>query len=438
MKPFAVKPLSSLQGEVFLPGDKSIAHRAVMCGALSFGKTRIDNFPANQDCLATVAAFKKLGIRIIKTGNSVTVFGKGLHGLRMPRGPVFLGESGTTCRLILGILAGQDFQTVLTAGRSLKQRPMLRVTKPLRLMGAVIKARQKDREEYLPVAIQGGGLRGITYRMPVASAQVKSAILLAGLYSSGTTSVTEPLLTRDHTERMLRLFKAGIKSEQNTISVTGQRQLAAPGPINVPGDISSAAFFLVAATVVPGSRVLIKNVTLNPTRSGVINVLKRMGADIKLRRKKGFAFEPSGDILVKSSGLKGTVVKSKEIPGLIDELPVLMVAACFANGRSVFDGVGELRVKETDRVRSMAQNLKKMGADIKVAGGRGSERIIVSPNAGLRGAKVRSFGDHRTAMSMIVAGLAASKGSVIDDVDCINKSFPDFLKSLEALKAPRG
>ena len=436
MRPFAIKPASGLRGEVFLPGDKSIAHRAVMCGALSFGRTRIENFPANKDCLVTLSVFKKLGIKIIRRGGNVVVFGQGLHGLKGAKSPIFLGESGTTCRLALGVLAGQDFQTVLAAGRSLNQRPMLRVTNPLRMMGANIKARRKGGEEFPPIIIRGGNLRGISYKIPVASAQVKSAILLAGLYSFGTTCVIEILKTRDHTERMMRLFKAGIRVKQNKIFVKGGRPLASPGTITVPGDISSAAFFLVAGAVVPNSRILIKNVSLNPTRIGVISVLKRMGAKIELRKRKLRlpAFEPAGDILIKSSKLAATTIRRKEVPALIDELPVLMVAASLAKGRSVFEGVGELRVKETDRIRSMIANLKNMGADIRVAGKKGSERIIISSGALLQGGKVRSFGDHRTAMSMIIAGLAARNNTFIDDISCISKSFPGFVNILAALK----
>jgi 3-phosphoshikimate 1-carboxyvinyltransferase len=271
--------------------------------------------------------------------------------------------------------------------------------------------------------------------MPLASAQVKSAILLAGLYPDGKTKVIEPIKTRDHTERMLRLFKAEIKVKENTVVIKGGRPLVSPGSIYLPGDISSASFFVVAASLVPGSRVLIKNVSLNPTRAGSIRVLKRMGADIKIRstKSKMHNYEPSGDIIIKAHPLRGTVIRRREIPSLIDELPILMVAASLARGTSIFNGIGELRVKETDRIKSMSENLKKMGAQIKLSRVGNTERIILQGASRLRGAKVRSFGDHRTALSMVVAGLAAQGQTVIDDISCIAKSFPDFLVILDKL-----
>jgi len=461
MRPFVVRPLLHLEGEISLSGDKSIAHRSIIVSALSCGLTRIKNFPANKDCLSTVKAFKKLGIKIRQESTRrglevITVFGKGLRGLKKPKGPILVGDSGTTLRLLLGVLAGQNFQTKLVAGPSLSQRPMLRVTKPLRMMGAKIKARVKKQgskiEEYPPITIRGGNLKPIAYKMPVASAQVKSAIILAALYAKGKTYVTERVRTRDHTERMLKLFRADIKVnpsttlrvdgersrtiKQNTIVIKGNKALVSPGTVTIPGDISSAAFFIILATMIPGSKVLIRNVSLNPSRTGIIGVLKRMGADIKVSSVKCqlSKFEPMGDIIVKSSSLKGTIVKREEIPSLIDELPILMVAACNARGRTVFEGVGELRIKETDRIRSLSSNLSKMGADITVSKAGSTEKIIIQGVKQLKAARVKSFGDHRTAMSIVVAGLAAVGKSRIDDISCINKSFPDFLSLLNTLK----
>lgn len=449
MKPFLVKPAlrRRIDANITLPGDKSIAHRSIILSAVACGKTTVENFPLNKDCLYTLKAIRKLGIRItprqLKTSRkpaaTITVFGRGLYGLKKPKIPIFVGDSGTTFRILLGVLAAQDFAVKLTAGKSLSHRPMLRVNKPLRMMGAEIVACRMSHaarpEEYPPITIRGGYLKPITYRMPVASAQVKSAILLAGLYAKGTTKVIECTETRDHTERMLKLFKAGIELKQNEVVIRGGRELISPGKIYIPADISSASFFIVLASILPNSRILIKNVGLNPTRTGIIRVLKRMGADIKVTGHKSqvTGFEPMGDLLVTSSKLRGTVVKRKEIPSLIDELPVLMVAAAVAQGKTVFEGVGELRVKETDRIRAITENLKKMGADIKVVRKGDSENIIVKGVRNLKGAKVKSFGDHRTAMSMVVAGLSVQGKTLIDDISCIDKSFPDFTRFLKAL-----
>ena len=458
MRSFLVQPASSLRGEISLSGDKSIAHRCIILGAISQGRTTIENFPTNRDSFYTLSAFQELGIKIIDKPRgqgkaSVTIFGKGLFGLRKPKSPIFVGDSGTTLRLILGVLAGQSFKTRLVAGKSLSLRPMHRVTKPLRMMGAEInskclpvarlpdgqgqtgKIKNAKLEEYSPLSIRGGNLKSITYRMPVASAQVKSAILLAGLYVKGKTQIIEPIKTRDHTERILNLFRANIKLQHNKIVIKGIKELTSPKKIYIPGDISSASFFIVLAILLLDSQLLIKNVSLNPSRMGITKVLKRMGAKIKIqttkvRMKK---YEPMGDILVKNSLLKGTVVKKEEVPLLIDELPVLMVAASQARGITVFEGVEELRVKETDRIKSMFKNLKKMGAKVKVVQSDKSEKIVIQGVKGLRGSRVRSFGDHRTAMSMVVAGLAAKGNTRIDDVSCIDKSFPDFLSILKKL-----
>jgi len=443
MGSFSVRPASCVKGKLSFLGDKSIAHRSIICSSLSTGKTVIKNFPANQDCLNTLKALKKLGVKITQRKESknlltLTVFGKGLYGFKKPKSPIFVGESGTTLRIMLGVLAGQDFQVKIFAARSLSQRPMLRVATPLRMMGAQICAVRKKSpdgriDEYPPITIKGGNLNPINYRMPVASAQVKSAILFSGLYAKGITRVKESVSTRDHTERILKLFKAGIKVQQNQILIKGRTRLVSPGNIYVPGDISSAGFFMVLASILPGSEIIIKNVSLNPSRSGIIRVLKKMGANIR-ELSRSHSVEPMGDLLIKSSRLKGITVKKELIPSLIDEIPILMVAACFARGKTVFEGAQELRVKETDRVNSMSKNLTKMGAKVRVSGASGSEKIIIDGVKQLKGIRVKSFGDHRTAMSMVVAGMAASGKTCIDDIACINKSFPNFLGLIASLK----
>ena len=427
-----------MRGKVFLPGDKSIAHRAIILSALAKAKTTLKNIPLNADCLATIDSFRKLGVRITlnQVSKQAVVSGRGLTGLSAPQSAIYIEESGTTFRLLLGVLAGQGFKVKLCAGASLSRRPMLRVIRPLRLMGAVINAKTLKKEEYPPVIIKGGNLNGITYKLPIASAQVKSAILLAGLLAKGKTRIIEPLKTRDHTERMLKLFKADLKAQGNSVTINGAKKLISPRTLYIPGDISSAAFFMVGASIIPGSKILIKNVSLNPGRIGIVKALKRMGAAIEIRKSglKNQGNEPVGDILVESSCLRGIRIGKREVPSLIDELPILMVAACFANGESVFTGVGELRVKETDRIKSMLVNLIQMGANIRINKSGRQENIIIKGTEALYGAKVSSFGDHRTAMSMIIAGLATRRGKTsIDDVSCINKSFPDFLKTLKSL-----
>jgi len=463
MRSFSVRPAACVKGKVSFLGDKSIAHRSIICSSLCTGKTVIKNFPASQDCLNTLKALKKLGVEITQRKEkdknllTLTVLGKGLYGFKKPKSPIFVGESGTTLRIMLGVLAGQDFQVKILAARSLSQRPMLRVTAPLRMMGAQICALTKKSpdgkiDEYPPITIRGGDLNAINYRMPVASAQVKSAILFAGLYAKGITRVKEPIGTRDHTERMLKLFKAGIKIQhppslelrgvvhrsldgggQNQILIKGKARLVSPGSIYVPGDISSAGFFMVLASILADSEIIIKNISLNPSRSGIIMVLKKMGANIRELSRINSA-EPMGDLLIKSSQLKGITVKKEWVPLLIDEVPILMVAGCFARGKTVFEGAQELRVKETDRVNSMSKNLTKMGARIRVSGSSGSEKIVIDGVKQLKGARVKSFGDHRTAMSMVVAGMAAAGKTCIDDIACVNKSFPNFLGLIASLK----
>lgn len=433
---FLIKHKFIPSGRVILAGDKSIAHRALILSALSRGKTILQNFPLHDDSLATLNALSALGVKIRRKGGLVLVKGCGKGGLRASSKPIFVNNSGTTLRLLSGVLAGMDFKTKIVAGEYLSQRPMSRVNVPLRLMGARITARIKNNEEYAPLVISGGKLQGIVYHAKIASAQVKSAILLAGLFAKGKTQVFERFSTRDHTERMLKMFGANIIVNSNSVTLNPNQDLVSPGEIYIPGDISSAAFFIVLAALIPKAKIIIQQVSLNSGRSGIINVLKRMQAKIKVvvsKADQSANFEPQGNLTISSSKLKGTVVYPKEIPSLVDELPILMVAACFAGGQTIIKGAGELRVKETDRINSMVVNLRKMGAEIRVVKVGPVENIIIQGRGRLYGSELKSFGDHRTAMSMVVAALAAEGESRLDDISCVNKSFPGFLKTLESL-----
>jgi len=436
-QPFLIKNKFTPCGKIILPGDKSIAHRALILSSLSSGKTILKNFPIHDDSLATLNALRALGVKILFKNKQVLVLSKGKQGLKKPAKPIFVNNSGTTLRLLLGVLAGQNFKTKVIAGKYLSLRPMARVNLPLRLMRAKISARKKGKEEYSPIVISGKNLKGITYRPLIASAQVKSAILLAGLFAKGKTRIIERLKTRDHTERMFKIFGANIIVDKNSITLNPNNKLISPGQIYIPGDISSAAFFIVLAAVIPGAKIIIEHLGLNPSRSGIIKVLKRMQVKIKitlLKNNKAQSFEPIGNITVSSSKLKATTINACEIPSLIDELPILVVAACLAQGTTIIKGVGELRVKETDRINSMIKNLKSMGADISVNKADSQEKIIIKGRGTLSGAKLKSFGDHRTAMSMVVAALAAEGESRLDDISCVNKSFPGFLTTLDSLK----
>lgn len=404
-----------------------------MIGSIAKGITRIKNFPSNEDCHRTIEAFRKLGIEIRGEDEEISVYGNGLHGLKKPSNKIYLGNSGTSMRLLLGILAGQDFSCMLTGDASLTNRPMSRVTEPLEKMGAEITARIESGQAYPPLVIKGGRLKAIEYTTPIPSAQVKSALLLAGLYAEGITAVTERSESRDHTERMLELFGAEIRSENLTISLKSvSSELSSPGSLEIPGDISSAAFFLVGSALCKGSAIIIRNVGLNPTRTGIIDILRRMGAKILISAMSyqlPDASEPRGDIAVEESRLKGVEIEAEEIPRVIDELPVLMVAASCAEGVTIIRGAAELRVKETDRIHSMVSNLRKMGADIRVE----QDEVIIQGGAQFQGTRVISFGDHRTAMAMAIAGLVARGETVVEDTECINTSFPGFMDTLGRL-----
>ena len=453
--------------EILIPPDKSISHRAVMLASVSEGQTVIKNLLIAEDIKRTMEAFQAMGVTIIRHRVSprmathgvgqVIVKGVGMHGLKKPAKPLYLGNSGTTMRILPGILAGQDFETILTGDASLSKRPMKRIVEPLKKMGAKIKGKgsRVNSELRPPLKIHGGKLKAIKYKSKIASAQVKSCVLFAGLYANGVTSVTEPVQSRDHTERMLRMFGCRVQSKGcsrraglnlpygcTKVSIKGPVELKSPGVIEVPGDISSAAFFIVAGCILPDIKIVIKNVGLNSTRTGVLDILKKMGADIEVLlpppRRWGLnptyaveeVGEPAGDIIVKTSRLKGITISPEEVVRAIDEIPVLMVAACFAKGKTVIKGIEELRVKETDRIKSMVTNLRKIGADIEVKG----KGIVINGGKELRGAKVSSFGDHRTAMSMLVAGLRTRGRVIVIGLDCINKSFPDFNRLLRRLK----
>lgn len=399
-----------------------------MLGSIAEGETLIKNFLAGEDCLSTMKCFKKLGVVFKGPRNGeLLVHGLGLHGLKEPADLLDAGNSGTTMRLISGILSGQPFFSVITGDESLRSRPMGRVTVPLRQMGAVIMGRREN--NLAPLAIRGGRLKAINHSSPVASAQVKSSILLAGLYAEGVTSVTEPFKSRDHTERMMKYFGADIVVNGNRVEVRGENTMRG-GEITVPGDISSAAFLMVAASVVPDSDITIKNVGTNPTRDGIITALRQMGADIEILDTREVSGEPVSDIRVRSAVLRGTAVKGDLVPRMIDEIPVLAVAAAAAGGETVVGDAAELKIKESNRIAAIVDELKKFGVDIEEL----PDGFIVRPGNSLSGAAVDSRRDHRIAMAMTVAGMISGGKTIIDDPDCVNISFPGFydvLKSIE-------
>jgi len=424
-----VQQTRSLRGVTKVPGDKSISHRAVIIGALAEGETIIENFLAADDCLATVRCMRALGAQVEGPDNGrVLVRGSGLQGLREPEDVLDAGNSGTTMRLLLGMLAGQPFFSVLTGDTSLRRRPMRRVTDPLRQMGATILGRGDA--SFAPLAVRGRpGLRSLRYTSPVPSAQVKSAILLAGLYAEGYTSVTEPVRSRDHTERMLGEFGAEIQADGNTVTVKGRPRLKGK-KITVPGDISSAAFLLAAALILPDADITITGVGLNPTRTGIIDVFKSMGGDIELFATQETGREPVGNIRVRSSRLVGTTIDGSIVPRLIDEIPVLAVVATLAEGVTVICGAEELRVKESNRLQALATELARFGADITEM----PDGLIIRGRATLQGATVESYGDHRIAMALAVAGLAAQGTTTIRGAECVNISFPGFFEVLDLLR----
>lgn len=423
--------ITGLKGTLTVPGDKSISHRAIMFGSLAEGTTTIHGFLKGADCLSTIDCFRKMGISIEEKEDTIYVHGKGLHGLHKPEETLDVGNSGTTTRLISGILAGQNFDTVLSGDASLNSRPMGRIMKPLSMMSADITSIHDT--GCAPLSIKGRSLNAIHYDSPVASAQVKSCVLLAGLYANGKTSVTEPALSRDHTERMLRSFGANIVSDKNTCTITPPETLHGQH-IEVPGDISSAAFFIVAALITPNSEITINNVGINDTRAGILKVCQDMGADITLLNAREEGGEPVADLLVKTSSLRGTIVEGDIIPALIDELPVIALMACFAKGQTIIKDAHELRVKESDRITIMTENLGAMGADIIDT----DDGFIINSRSDntiptLHGASINCSMDHRIAMTFAVAGLNADGETIITDSDCVDVSYPGFFTQLEQL-----
>ncbi len=416
----------SLLGELTVPGDKSISHRAVMLGAMAEGTTAITGFLAGEDCLSTIGIFRKLGVAIERHGTDVNVTSPGISGWSVPEGPLDAGNSGTTARLLLGILAGSAVTAEVTGDRYLRRRPMRRVTDPLTEMGAGFEFAGTGGR--LPLTVAGRPLKAITYEMPVASAQVKSAVLLAGISASGTTTVCEKAVSRDHTERMLLQFGGAVKREGRTVSVEGGHLLKA-ADVNVPGDISSAAFFMCAAAMVPGSSVTFRNVGLNPTRTGILDVLKEMGASVKETVKSTGTEEPYGDVTVESGTLQSMEIAGDLIPRLIDELPVIALLATQAEGTTVIRDAEELRVKETDRIEAVCTELRKLGAVIEPT----PDGMKITGPVNLKGSVLSSNGDHRLGMMAAVAA-AVTEGPVgIEDAGCISVSYPGFFDHLDSL-----
>ncbi len=417
----------SLRGELTVPGDKSISHRAVMFGSLAEGTTEITNFLQGADCLSTIACFRHMGIEIENTTERILVHGKGLHGLRKPDCILDVGNSGTTTRLISGILAGQDFEVSLTGDDSIQSRPMGRIIRPLSEMGANIESVKGN--GCAPLRICPGKLHAIRYNSPVASAQVKSCVLLAGMYASGgETSVTEPSLSRNHTELMLSYFGADVSSAGTTAVIQPEPRLTAQ-KVEVPGDISSAAYFIAAALMVPGSEILIRNVGINPTRDGILRVVRAMGGRIELLNERKMGGEPAADLLVRHSALHGTVIEGDLIPTLIDEIPIIAILAACADGTTVIRNAEELKVKESNRLDIMVTELARMGVDIEGT----DDGMIIRGGRPLQGTAVDSRLDHRIAMSFAVAGLAAEGTTEVLRADCVDISYPGFYRDLESL-----
>lgn len=418
--------ISHLRGEITVPGDKSISHRTVMLGALSKGTTEVHNFLQGADCLSTINCFKKMGINIEFNKAFLTIKGNGLYGLSKPASVLDVGNSGTTTRIMSGILAAQSFETTLNGDESIQRRPMGRIIEPLSQMGAAIESIRNN--GCAPLLIKGSRLHGIHYISKVASAQVKSAVLLAGLYADGETSVTEPYISRNHTEIMLNYFGGNVKTIETTATVTPNPTLIGQ-KVTIPGDISSAAYFIAAGLMVPNSEILIKNVGINPTRAGIIRVCKQMGADISLLNENNANGELTADIFVKSSELNGIEIKGGVIPTLIDELPIISVLACFAKGRTIIKDAAELKVKESNRIAVCVNNLKSMGADVTAT----DDGMIINGGNELHGSVIDSKLDHRIAMSFAIAALMAKGTTSITNAECVNISYPGFYSDLKML-----
>lgn len=416
----------SLNGRIRVPGDKSISHRSVMFGAIAEGTTTVEGFLLGEDCLSTIDCFKKLGVEIEVDGTNVRVESKGMDNWDEPKEVLYTGNSGTTTRLMLGILAGSNVHTIMTGDASIGKRPMRRVVDPLRLMGADIRGRENG--QFTPLAVQGTKLQGIDYDMPVASAQVKSAILLAGLNAEGTTIVREKEVSRDHTERMLKQFGAEIDVTNGVVTLRGGQKLHGTH-VAVPGDISSAAFFLVAGAICANSEVVIENVGVNETRDGIIEVMKAMGADLQVDIDDPNAAEPTATLTIRTSQLQGTVVEGAVIPRLIDEIPIIALLATQANGTTVIKDAEELKVKETDRITAVVNELSKLGANIEAT----DDGMIIHGPTPLTGTNLVSYGDHRMGMMAAIAALITNEPIVLDDAECIAVSYPTFFEHVDTL-----
>lgn len=420
-----IRPITAIRGQMTVPGDKSISHRSLLLGAIAQGKTTIQNLSSAADVNSTRTCLEQLGVSIAATDHGLEIIGHGLYGLKASRQPLDCGNSGTTMRLLSGILAAQPFVSQLDGDESLRRRPMKRIIEPLSLMGASIESQPGG---LAPLTISGNRLKAITYRSPIASAQVKSCILLAGLYAEGTTTVIEPQLSRDHTERMLTDFGVSLEKNGLAVSISGQQMLRACD-ITVPGDFSSAAFFIAAALLIPGSQLLIKNVCLNPTRIGLLEVLNEMGAAIQVEQHYQRSTEPVGDVAINAAQLYGTTIGPERIPSLIDEVPILAVIATQAHGITNLTGASELRVKESDRLQAVVNNLRAMGAEVaELPDGF----TIIGPQE-LRGAQLDSFNDHRIAMAFSIAGLIAAGETQIMNSECVQISMPNFFETLQEI-----
>ncbi|MBU4226664.1 3-phosphoshikimate 1-carboxyvinyltransferase [bacterium] len=422
-----LEKINKIKGNIFVPGDKSISHRSLILGSISRGETRIYNFLNSLDCLKTMECMQVLGVGIeLDEDNSVNIKGKGLYGLQEPKAILDVGNSGTTIRFLTGLLSGQNFYSVLNGDNSIRKRPMKRVVQPLRLMGADIWGREDG--HFAPLSIKGSKLNSFQYTLPVASAQVKSALLLAGLYATGKTVISEPLSTRDHTERMLETMQADIKISPPEVKIKGGTELRSTD-IFIPGDISSAAYFIAAASILRDSQIIIKQVGVNPTRAGIIEILKKMGTKIDILDYQIKSNEPRADLKIEYSELKGIEIKEEMVPLLIDELPLIAVVATQAHGKTLVSGARELWVKESDRIKAIVSQLKKMGADIEEE----EDGFTVNGPIRLQGAVCESYNDHRIAMSLAVAALLAEGKTVIRNSECIDISFPGFEKTLRKL-----
>lgn len=417
---------NGLQGRISIPGDKSISHRAVMFGAIAHGNTTIKGFLPGADCLSTISCFREMGVEILQQDDEVTVNGKGIEGLQEPKNVLDVGNSGTTIRLMLGILANTSFHSCVQGDASIGKRPMKRVTNPLSLMGAKIDGRKEG--TFTPLTIRGGNLQAIDYSSPVASAQVKSAILLAGLGAEGVTTVTEPYVSRDHTERMLEAFGVTVTREGKTVKIAGGQRLTGTD-VQVPGDVSSAAFFLAAGAIIPNSKLVLQNIGMNPTRTGIIDVLIKMGANLEITPIHNRSLEPAADITIETSSLQGIEVGGDMIPRLIDEIPIIAFMATQAEGITVIKDAQELKVKETNRIDTVVNELNKLGARIEAT----DDGMIIYGKSKLKGSKVSSHGDHRIGMMLAIAGSLAEGETMIEDAAAVGVSYPKFFDELRRL-----